>query len=314
MSAAKKNDIGKGISALLGNISSEIGSFKPQQDARTPGVVRSNTAMETGLQIGDISKVAVADIVPNPKQPRRQFDEQALQQLSDSIKLHGIIQPITVIKLEGHSTAKYQLISGERRWRATKLAGLAEIPAYLRSADSQAQIELALLENLQREDLNAIEVALSYKLLMDECKFTQEEVAERMNKERSTVTNYLRLLKLPPTIQQSVINGAISMGHARAILSAEHIEQQLYLHNEIVAKQLSVRQTETIAKDLNKIQKQKNASSPGLAPAYKRIQDDLASKLSTKVVMQRKGNGAGSIIIDFYNDSDLERIMENFGI
>jgi ParB family transcriptional regulator, chromosome partitioning protein len=318
MCAVKKNDIGKGISALLGNISSEIGSFKPEQNTGIGTLKASTNTLATanaGLQIGDISKVNIDSVVTNPKQPRRVFTEQALSELSDSIKLHGIIQPITVIRLEGGDKPRYQLISGERRWRASKLAGLSEIPAYLRSADNQAQIELALLENLQREDLNAIEIAMSYKLLMDECKLTQEEVAERMKKERSTVTNYLRLLKLPPTIQQSVVSGALSMGHARTILSVEHIDQQLFLSKEIIAKQLSVRQTEVLAKQLSASKsKSSSTSTATLAPAYKRIQDDIASKLSTKVVLDRKSNGKGSITIEFYGDSDLERLMEVIGL
>jgi ParB family transcriptional regulator, chromosome partitioning protein len=316
MCAVKKNDIGKGISALLGNISTEIGSFKPEQSEglgtlKTPPALVNQNA---GLQIGDISKISLDSVVTNPKQPRRVFTEQALTELSESIKMHGIIQPITVIRVEGGDKPRYQLISGERRWRASKLAGLTEIPAYLRSADNQAQIELALLENLQREDLNAIEIAMSYKLLMEECKLNQEEVAERMKKERSTVTNYLRLLKLPPTIQQSVVSGVISMGHARTILSVEHIDQQLFLHNEIIAKQLSVRQTEVLAKQLSVTKKKTSEGGSTLAPAYKRIQDDIASKLSTKVFLDRKNNGKGSITIEFYSDTDLERLMETIGV
>ncbi len=262
----------------------------------------------------EIGRIAVADIVPNPKQPRRDFNEAALKELSNSIKQHDLIQPVTVIKL---ANGKYQLISGERRWRASKMAGLSTIPAYVRTADTQAQIELALLENLQREDLNAIEIALSYKLLMDEVNLTHDEVAERMNKERSTVTNYLRLLKLPPSIQTAVRNGQLSMGHARAITGLEHIEQQLYIFNEVINKQLSVRQTETLLKDLNaKKTKPKVAkdNTNALAPAYKRIQDDISSALSTKVNLVREKNGKGKLEIEFYNDGDLERIMAALGI
>jgi ParB family transcriptional regulator, chromosome partitioning protein len=306
MSVSKKNEIGKGISALLGNISEEINNF-----SKTPiekNIEKSILDVKPEMKVGDISKINIADISPNPKQPRRDFEPQALQELSDSITMHGIIQPITVIRINGSN--KFQLISGERRWRASKLAGLTEIPAYLRTADNQSQIEWALLENLQRENLNAIEIALSYKLLMDECNLTQEEVAERMKKERSTVTNYIRLLKLPPTIQQSVIKGVISMGHARCVLSAQHIEQQLFLHNEIITKQLSVRQAEALAKELSKDKKINAAKSKELPPAYKRIQDNISSHLSTKVLLDRKANGKGTLMIEFYNDGDLERIME----
>jgi ParB family chromosome partitioning protein len=296
---SKKNLVGKGINALLGSIAEE-----------TKGGILHIPSLDKELVEGSISEVSIDHIVTNPKQPRKDFNEQALQELSDSIKLHGLIQPITVIKVGVH---QYQLISGERRWRAAKIAGLKMIPAYIRTADNQAQIELALLENLQREDLNAIEIALSYKLLADECALTQEEVAERMKKERSTVTNYLRLLKLPPTIQDSVRSNKISMGHARALLSIEHIEQQLYCHREIIEKDLSVRATESLVKSFNTKPKKDNTSSH-LPHAYKRIEDQISSKLSTKVTLERAKNGKGSIIIPFIDDRDLERIMESLQI
>jgi ParB family transcriptional regulator, chromosome partitioning protein len=208
---------------------------------------------------------------------------------------------------------KYQLLSGERRWRASKLANLTDIPAYIRTADLQAQIELALLENLQREDLNAIEIALSYKLLIDEANLTQEEVGDRMHKERSTVTNYLRLLKLPPTIQQAVRENEISMGHAKCILSIPHIEQQLYVYNQIKQTGLSVRQTEALVQGVNKSAKKANTKTATiLAPAYKRVVDEMSSKLSTKVDLKRGAKGSGTIIIEFYNDNDLNRILDAF--
>jgi ParB family transcriptional regulator, chromosome partitioning protein len=302
----------------LGNISSEINSFKlPNTPAPNEAIPQKNTVdKKPTLEVGSISLIAITDIQVNPKQPRRHFDEQALTELSESIKLHGIIQPITVIRNATGAKCPYQLISGERRWRASKLAGLTEVPAYLRTADNQEQIELALLENLQREDLNAIEIALSYRLLMEECNLNQEEVAERMKKERSTVTNYLRLLKLPPTIQQSVIQGKISMGHARSILSVEHIEQQLFMHNEVMTRELSVRQTEALAKELNKTQSQASTAkgTTTLAPIYKKIQDNISSTLSTKVQLTRKANGKGDITIEYYNDDDLTRILSAMGI
>jgi ParB family transcriptional regulator, chromosome partitioning protein len=299
----KKNLMGKGISALLGNIAEEI---KQGEEVKLPSLDKEIA------QTSSINEIELDKITTNPKQPRKDFDETALRELSESIALHGIIQPITVIKLEN---GKYQLISGERRWRASKLAGLKAVPAYIRTADNQAQIELALLENLQREDLNAIEIALSYKLLADECGFTQEEVAERMKKERSTVTNYMRLLKLPPTIQNSVRENKISMGHARAILSIQHIEQQLYAHREIMEKGLSVRATESLVKGMSDKPKSKNVNEPAaLPPAFKRIEDQISSKLSTKVVLERKKNGKGSLMIPFISDADLERIMESLGV
>lgn len=303
---SKKQALGKGIRALLNNIDEEMKA--PIQ----PAVSSSTNA---GAAIGSIVRIPVDLIVVNPKQPRRDFEEQALKELSESIKLHDIIQPITVIKI---TASKYQLISGERRWRASKMAGLKDIPAYVRTAsDDQEMLELALLENLQRENLNAIEIALSYKMLMDECALTQEQVAERMKKERSTVANYLRMLKLPPDIQKAVRDGQLSMGHARAIIGLDLIDQQLYVFREVQQKGLSVRQVEQLVKDMqagkDNSEKTKQVAQK-LAPAYKRIEDNMASHFSTKVKMDRKKNGKGSVIIEFYNDNDLERIMEKMGI
>jgi ParB family chromosome partitioning protein len=201
--------------------------------------------------------------------------------------------------------------------RASKIAGLTDIPAYIRTADSQGILEMALLENLQREDLNAIEIALSYRQLMDECGLTQEQVSERMKKERSTVANYLRLLKLPPDVQRAVRDGQLTMGHARAIIGLDHVEQQLYVYREIMQRGLSVRQVEQMVKELSS-----NDAAP-LAPkgaatklpvAYKRIEDNMASHLSTRVKLDRKKSGKGKIVIEFYNDEDLERIMSKMNL
>jgi ParB family chromosome partitioning protein len=301
----KKDALGKGIRALLNNMDDNVGALKsvPAATGATPAAAPS------------IDRIPVDQISVNPKQPRRDFDEQALKELSESIKLHDIIQPVTVIKV---SAKKYQLISGERRWRASKLAGLKDIPAYIRTADDQQMLEMALLENLQRENLNAIEVALSYKRLMDECTLTQEQVAERMKKERSTVTNYLRLLKLPPDIQVAVRNGSISMGHARVITGVANVEDQLFVYKETIKKGLSVRQTEELARQVSmaKDPKAKDGAdkSQVLPPAYKRIQDQMSSHFSTRVHMDRKKNGKGQIVIEFYNDGDLERIMEKMSL
>ncbi|MCB9063555.1 MAG: ParB/RepB/Spo0J family partition protein [Chitinophagales bacterium] len=296
----KKQALGKGIRALLNTIDDEM---KTTDASGVPPAV-------SGQNAGSIIRIPVDQIVVNPKQPRRDFDEQALKELSESIKLHDIIQPVTVVKVDA---TKYQLISGERRWRASKLAGLKDIPAYIRTADDQQMLEMALLENLQREDLNAIEIGLSYRRLMDECDLTQEEVAERMKKDRSTVTNYLRILRLPPDIQKSVRDGDLSMGHARAIIGLEQVDQQLYVFREIREKGLSVRQTEKLVRDMSSPDhKSLTAKNKGvkLPPAYKRIEDNLASHFSTKVKMDRKKNGKGSITVEFYNDEDLERIMK----
>ena len=297
----KKQALGKGIRALLNNIDEEL-----QSTAQSMPVVSGQQAPS------GILRISVDQIEVNPKQPRRDFDEKALQELAESIKLHDIIQPITVVRIHASS---YRLISGERRLRASKIAGLKDIPAYIRMANDQQRLELSLLENLQREDLNAIEIGLSYRRLMEECDLTQEQVAERMKKDRSTVTNYIRLLKLPPDIQKSVRDGVMSMGHARALIALEMIDQQLYVFREIKEKGLSVRQVEALVKELlagEKSDVTTNASkiSAQLPPAYKRIEDNMASHFSTKVKLERKKNGKGAINIEFYSDNDLERIME----
>ena len=297
----KKKALGLGIKALLNNIDEEL---KAASEAIP---VSEKPVMAAG------GRILISQIEVNPKQPRRDFDEKALQELSESIKLHDIIQPITVVKLHN---GKYRLVSGERRFRASKMAGLKDIPAYVRTANDQELLEMALLENLQRENLNAIEIALSYKRLMDECDLTQEQLSERMKKERSTVANYLRLLKLPPDIQKAVRDGQLSMGHARAIISLDKVEEQLYIFRETVQKGLSVRQVEQLVK--NMLQEKKpsavQATAPRLPPAYKRIEDNLASYFSTRVNLERKKSGKGSITIDFYTDEDLERVMEKMGL
>lgn len=295
----KKKALGLGIKALLNNIDEELKAA----DSAIPAVSEKAVAAIGG-------RIPVDQISVNPKQPRRDFDANALQELADSIREHDIIQPVTVVKL---ANGKYMLVSGERRWRAAKMIGLSDIPAYIRTANDQELLEMALLENLQRENLNAIEIALSYKRLMDECDLTQEQVAASMKKERSTVTNYLRLLKLPPDIQKSVRDGNLTMGHARAITGVENVDEQLYLYRETIQKGLSVRQVEAMAKNLaNKTPAKINNYKPvsKLPPAYKRIEDDMASHFSTKVLLHRNKNGKGNISIDFYNDEDLERIME----
>jgi ParB family chromosome partitioning protein len=301
--ANKKQALGKGIRALLDTIDEEI--IAPREGV--PAV--------SGQSSNGIARIPIDQIKVNPKQPRRDFDEQALKELSESIALHDIIQPVTVIKT---SDGNYQLISGERRFRASKMAGLKDIPAYVRTADGQEMLELALLENLQRENLNAIEIALSYRQLMDECALTQEQVADRMKKERSTVANYLRLLKLPPDIQKAVRDGQLTMGHARAIISIEHVEQQLYIFRETMQRGLSVRQVEQMVKDMVAERTPggpaKATAAVKLPPAYKRIEDNMASHFSTKVKLNRKKNGRGTITVEFYNDEDLDRIMNKMSL
>ncbi len=301
----KKQGLGKGIRALLDTIDEEIKTTKEG----VPAVSGQNSNNNNNTNTNNIARIPLDQIAVNPKQPRHDFDAQALSELAESIKLHDIIQPITVIKIGQN---KFQLISGERRLRASKMAGLVDIPAYVRSADSQGVLEMALLENLQRENLNAIEIALSYRQLMDECGLTQEQVAERMKKERSTVANYLRLLKLPPDIQKAVRDNQITMGHARAIIGLEQVEQQLYVFRETMQRGLSVRQVEQMVKDMvsERAPAAPKAPAAKLPHAYKRIEDNMASHFSTRVKLDRKKNGKGTVVIEFYNDEDLERIMD----
>ena len=297
MSTPKQNKdlLGKGIRSLLQSIDSDL---KTSAGDLKPTIVENATG---------INRIPVQDIEANPKQPRRDFDEQALKELADSIKLHDIIQPITVSKLP---SGKYRLISGERRLRASKLAGIKDIPAYIRQANDAQLLELALLENLQREDLNAMEVALSYKRMMEELDHTQEEVAERMGKDRSTVANFIRLLKLPPDIQLAVRNGEISMGHARALINVDTIDKQLYIFKEIKEKELSVRQTESLVRNLYKNGTVKKSSRNQLPPAFQRIEDKLATQLGTRVKLRNGKNGSGQITIEYYSTEELNKILK----
>lgn len=300
MSAPKQNNkdlIGKGLRSLLQNI---------DQDLKTTSGNLKSTVVE---QATGVTRIALADIVVNPKQPRRDFDETALSELAASIKIHDIVQPLTVTKT---AEGKYMLIAGERRFRASKIAGLKDVPAYVRNANDKELLELALLENLQREDLNAIEIGLSYKRMMEELDYTQEQVAERMGKERSTVNNYIRLLKLPPDIQLAVRNGNLSMGHARALITIDTVDKQLYVYNEIKTKQLSVRQTEELVRNLYKEKDAnvKNTTKTDLPPAYKKIEDNLASHFSTKVKMVHNKKGYGSITLEYYSLQELNKILE----
>ncbi len=290
-----KELLGKGIRSLLQSIDSDLktGSGQLKQN-----VVENATG---------ITRLPIGEIETNPKQPRRDFDEQALQELADSIKLHDIIQPVTVSRM---ANGRYRLISGERRLRASKLAGLKDIPAYVRQANDTQLLELALLENLQREDLNAMEISLSYKRMMEELDYTQEQVAERMGKDRSTIANFIRLLKLPPDIQLAVRNGELSMGHARALINVDTVDQQLYIYKEIRNRDLSVRQTEALVRNLYKQNGAvKKTSKSTLSSAFQRIEDKLATHFSTRVKLKNSRNGSGQIIIDYYSQEELNKIL-----
>ncbi len=297
----KKDALGKGIRSLLQSIDADLKTSSGDQ--LKSGVVDKAT---TTL------RVPVEQIEPNPKQPRHDFDEKALQELATSRKLHDVIQPLTVAKIAGSD--KYRIIAGERRWRASKLAGLIDIPVYIRQANDQQLLELALLENLQRENLNSIEIALSYKRMMEELDYTQEQVAERMGKERSTVTNYIHMLKLPPDIQVAVRNAVLSMGHARAIINVDTVDQQLYIFNEIKNKGLSVRQTEDLVRNLYKTTAVKKSVKATLPAPYKKIEDNLASHYATRVKMMHNKKGHGTITIEYFSVQDLNTILEKMNV
>lgn len=296
----KKPDLGKGIRALLQSMESE--TSVEINDKKTAQQDANNAA---------VSHISLDSIEVNPFQPRADFDETALKELSDSIKMHGVVQPITVRKV---GTNKYQLISGERRTRAAKLAGLKEIPAYMRAANDQEMLEIALIENIQREDLNAIEVAIHFRRLLDECNLTHESLADRVGKDRSTVTNFLRLLKLPPEVQRGLKEKKISMGHARAILALEDPIAQIDIYKETITRNLSVRDVELLARDYRgKKQSSTSATTKkatGLSFELKKIQDEMASHLATRVQIKKDKQGKGEIVISFFSDDDLFRIKD----
>jgi ParB family chromosome partitioning protein len=299
--STKKEALGKGISALLDNIKDDWSSKE------TKGILNDSIKTQSNIDI------PLADIEINPFQPRADFDEQALNELSESIKVHGVIQPITVRQL---SNNKFQLIAGERRLRASKMAGCKTIPAYVRKADDQEMLEIALIENIQREELNAVEIAINYKRLMEECNLNQEQLGNRLGKNRTTVTNYLRLLKLPPDILSAIKNKKLTMGHARAIINIEDPVAQLDIFKEAIKKELSVRQVEELAKLYKDKKPSQGASKNDKAAmplAYRKIQDELSTLLATKVQLKLNKNDSGEITITFYSDDDLNRILDIIG-
>ncbi|WPU95082.1 ParB/RepB/Spo0J family partition protein [Mucilaginibacter sabulilitoris] len=304
MSSERRNALGKGLSALL-NDSVNVQPYNKTKDNKDKEA--STSAVEVN-SLGSVNEILLAEIEVNPFQPRTDFDEQALAELADSIKLQGLIQPITVRRVNAH---KYQLISGERRFRASKIAGLTQIPAYVRTANDQQMLEMALIENIQRENLNAIEVALSFQRMIEECNLKQEELGDRVSKNRSTVTNYLRLLKLPPSIQASIRDGELTMGHAKALINVGDPAKQLYLHQHIIQQGLSVRKVEELVRDMQKAPVKKEGKQPEpVSYQLQKIQDDLASKFSTRVKLKVGNRGNGVIEIPFLSEDDLGRILE----
>lgn len=287
----KKPALGRGLSALLSDAD------------KVPTVTEEKITAASS-----INEIPLEQIEAYKNQPRTHFDEEALQELADSIKVQGIIQPITVRRL---SEKEYQIISGERRFRASKLIGLATIPAYVRTADDQQMLEMALIENIQRENLNAIEISLSYQRLISECSLKQEELGERVGKNRVTVSNYLRLLRLPPAIQAAIRDNKLSMGHARAIVTIENVEDQLAIFNKIINEDLSVRKVEEWVRN--------NAAETAKVPAkpkspenieLKQLQGRLSSHFGTKITILSDDKLKGEIKIPFVSKDDLNRILE----
>ena len=291
--------LGKGLDSLIPNA---VGEAKVKKEAQQ-AVKEDKNAQETVVKITMVE--------PNRKQPRKNFDEDALQELADSIKQFGLIQPILVQDRKDH----YEIIAGERRWRAAKMAGLKEVPVLIRSYSEQEIMEISLIENIQREDLNPIEEAQANKRLLEEFHLKQDEVAERVSKSRAAVTNSMRLLKLSDEVQQMLIDDMISTGHARALLAIDNPEEQYNTAQRIFDEKLSVREVEKLVKNLNKpVKPVKKASDNSTMDAiYLDIEDKLKQRLSTKVTVTSKGEGAGKIEIEFYNHEDLDRLMDLMG-
>lgn len=291
----KKKELGKGLRALLSNIETTTNKEEKTQ------LVKELTS--------SVSTIALDAIEVNPFQPRTEFDPEELMELAKSIKVHGLIQPITVRSLGGDA---YQLISGERRLRASKMAGLTQVPAYIRVANDQEMLEMALIENIQRSDLNAVEVAISYQRLIDECSLTHETLSDRVGKNRSTVTNYLRLLKLPPEIQNAVKSNDISMGHARVLAGVQDIALQLQMFKKTITDQLSVRQLEDLSKASSAPSAQKSAPKINDATSIEleRIKKEISGLIGTKVDIARNNKGQGKIVISFANDKQFNDIYD----
>lgn len=289
----KKKALGRGLSAILESPETDI----------------TSTDISGSFVAGAVASIPVSQIDPNPFQPREDFDPDALNDLASSIKEQGIIQPITVRKM-GYD--KYQLISGERRLKASKLAGLEEIPCYIRIANDQQMLEMALVENIQRESLNSLEIAISYQRLLDECELTQEELSQRVGKNRATVANYIRLLKLPAEIQVAIRDSKISMGHARALINIDDEDTQITILRNVILKDLSVREVEEIARNLNKQPTTKKESKKVELPT---VMDELcntiAGKLNTKVSVSLNNKGRGNIVISFSSQKELQRLLSN---
>jgi len=289
----KKPALGRGLSALLENANTDITSSRSDDSVTIPSV-------------GAIASILIHQVEANPFQPRTHFEKEALVDLTNSIKEHGIIQPITVRKI-GYD--KYQIISGERRFKASQIAGLKEIPVYVRIANDQTMLEMAIVENIQRKDLNPIEISLSYQRLIDECNLTQEKLSERIGKSRSAVTNFLRLLNLPSAVQAGLRDAKITMGHAKALLSFKTEAEVLAAYKDVLDNQLSVRGIEEKTKTAKSFSS-KNLSQSALSLSEKKAQEDLSFHFSTRIKIAKSNNGKGKIVIPFDDEEHLKRILD----
>jgi ParB family chromosome partitioning protein len=291
---AKRNALGKGLGAL-------IESEEPSSET---------VAFE--YKAGTVAEIDIDLIDTNPYQPRTIFDEETLEELATSIREVGIIQPLTVRMSDD---GKFQLISGERRLKASKMAGITKVPTYIRDANDENMLEFALIENIQREDLDAIEVAISYQRLIDECELTQEELSQRVGKKRATVTNYLRLLRLPAEIQLGIKNKKLSMGHARTIINVEDPKDQINIFHEIISKDLSVRKVEDLVRNLNKKANKQELKKDNVQPSlteYNELKSHLSDFFNTNIEFKRNNNGSGRIVIPFKSDDELEQLIAIF--
>lgn len=293
----KKSGLGKGLDSLI-----------PKQSVEKKTVpAKPETVVKTVVKKEEI-KLRISEVEPNREQPRKKFDEDALLELSESIKQYGVLQPLLVQKRDGY----YEIIAGERRWRAAKMAGLKEVPVVIKDFTDQQIVEISLIENIQREDLNPIEEALAYKRLLTEFKLKQDEVAECVSKSRTAVTNSVRLLKLDPRVQQMVIDEMITTGHARALLSIEDKEQQYKIAMQVFDQKLSVRDVEKLMKTMQNTENRKEKSQPENAFIYENLEEKMKALFGTKVSISHKANHKGKIVIDYYSDDELERLMELF--
>ncbi len=293
MNNPRRNALGRGLSALLENANTDVTTT----DAKPAN---------------SINEVLISQIQANPFQPRLEFDDEALLELSESIKIHGLIQPITVRKM-GYDT--FQIISGERRTRASLLAGLTSIPAYVRVANDQEMLEMALIENIQREDLNPIEIAFSYKRLLEECSLNQDELADRVSKNRTTVNNYLRLLKLPVNIQSALKENKITMGHARAIINISDEQKQQWMFEQMLNNEMSVRDVESMVRNVNEdlTKKSEKSVTKSKLQEYLEYQQSLSKKFDTKIAIKADDKGRGSIKINFKSQAEFQRLLDLLG-